>query len=107
MDKSMGQLVEALAACLLCMHSVHAYVEHMRFLLHFPDASVLKPACCLQELSIYGKLRKVSNCGPVSMFRSLLVTWKGRYPPHVIAQRVKDFFRYVMHTLCSDTHTLI
>ena len=50
--------------------------------------------CIPQELSIYGKLRKVSNCGPVSMFRSLLVTWKGRYPPHVIAQRVKDFFRY-------------
>lgn len=46
------------------------------------------------ELSIYGKLRKVSNCGPVSMFRSLLVTWKGKYPPHVIAKRVKDFFRY-------------
>ena len=47
----------------------------------------------LQELSIYGRLRKVSNCGPVSMFRSLLVTWKGQYPPHVIAKRVKDFFR--------------
>ena len=47
----------------------------------------------LQELSIYGKLRKVSNCGPVSMFRSLLVTWKGKYPPHVISKRVKDFFR--------------
>ena len=50
---------------------------------------------CLQELSIYGKLRKVSICGPVSMFRSLLVTWKGKYPPHVIAKRVKDFFRFV------------
>lgn len=49
--------------------------------------------CELQELSIYGKLRKVSNCGPVSMFRSLLVTWKGKYEPHVIAKRVKDFFR--------------
>lgn len=50
----------------------------------------------LQELSIYGKLRKVSNCGPVSMFRSLLVTWKGKYPPHVISKRVKDFFRLVI-----------
>ncbi len=49
----------------------------------------------MQELSIYGKLRKVSNCGPVSMFRSLLVTWKGKYEPHVIAKRVKDFFRLV------------
>lgn len=50
----------------------------------------------LQELSIYGKLRKVSNCGPVSMFRSLLVTWKDKYPPHVISKRVKDFFRWVI-----------
>ena len=30
----------------------------------------------LQELGIYGKLRKVHNCGPVSMFRALLVEWK-------------------------------
>ena len=30
----------------------------------------------LQELGIYGKLRKVQNCGPVSMFRALLVEWK-------------------------------
>lgn len=55
--------------------------------------SVSGLSCELQELSIYGKLRKVSNCGPVSMFRSLLVTWKGKYEPHMIAKRVKDFFR--------------
>ena len=30
----------------------------------------------LQELGLYGKLRKVQNCGPVSMFRALLVEWK-------------------------------
>lgn len=30
----------------------------------------------LQELGIYGKLRKVQNCGPMSMFRALLVEWK-------------------------------
>ncbi len=30
----------------------------------------------LQELGIYGKLRKVQNCGPMSMFRALLVAWK-------------------------------
>ena len=59
----------------------------------FDPGSYVVPSLTLQELSIYGKLRKVSNCGPVSMFRSLLVTWKGKYPPHVIAKRVKDFFR--------------
>eukprot|EP00891_Asterochloris_glomerata_P006489 jgi/Astpho2/6489/e_gw1.00096.52.1_t len=47
-----------------------------------------------EELGIYGKLRKVQNCGPMSMFRALLVEWKGRYEPTLIAQRVKDFFKY-------------
>jgi NH3-dependent NAD+ synthetase len=31
-----------------------------------------------EELSIYGRLRKLSRCGPVSMFRRLLVLWKDR-----------------------------
>ncbi|CAL8465594.1 g5130 [Coccomyxa elongata] len=47
-----------------------------------------------EELGIYGRLRKIGRCGPVSMFRRLLVEWQGRYPPLVIAQRVKDFFKY-------------
>ena len=31
-----------------------------------------------EELSIYGRLRKLSRCGPVSMFGQLLVLWKDR-----------------------------
>ena len=31
-----------------------------------------------EELSIYGRLRKLSRCGPVSMFSQLLVLWKDR-----------------------------
>ena len=31
-----------------------------------------------EELGIYGRLRKVAHCGPVSMFRRLLVEWRGR-----------------------------
>ena len=31
-----------------------------------------------EELGIYGRLRKVERCGPVSMFRRLLVEWRGR-----------------------------
>lgn len=31
-----------------------------------------------EELGIYGRLRKLSRCGPVSMFSQLLVLWKDR-----------------------------
>lgn len=31
-----------------------------------------------EELGIYGRLRKLSRCGPVSMFRRLLVLWRDR-----------------------------
>ena len=31
-----------------------------------------------EELGIYGRLRKLSRCGPVSMFRHLLVLWQDR-----------------------------
>ncbi|KAL6768958.1 NIC13 [Auxenochlorella protothecoides x Auxenochlorella symbiontica] len=47
-----------------------------------------------EELSLFGNLRKVSRCGPVAMFRSLLSTWRSRYPAPVIADKVKHFFRY-------------
>ena len=30
------------------------------------------------ELGIFGTLRKVSRCGPVSMLRHLLVAWRDR-----------------------------
>lgn len=50
------------------------------------------------ELSLYGALRKVSRLGPVSMFRSLLVTWGDSYSPSEIAAKVKHFFRsYAMN----------
>jgi NAD+ synthase (glutamine-hydrolysing) len=45
------------------------------------------------ELSIYGKLRKVSRCGPVTMFVKLLEVWS-HLTPLVIADKVKRFFKY-------------
>jgi NAD+ synthase (glutamine-hydrolysing) len=45
------------------------------------------------ELSMFGRLRKVARCGPVSMFRSLMVTWRDVHSPAVIAEKVKHFFR--------------
>lgn len=46
-----------------------------------------------EELGMYGRLRKVARCGPVSMFRTLLGTWRGLYPASTIAAKVKHFFR--------------
>lgn len=31
------------------------------------------------ELSLFGRLRKVARCGPVSMFQQLLALWRDRY----------------------------
>ena len=45
-----------------------------------------------QELGIYGRLRKISRCGPVLMFRQLLVLWRDRYDAATIAQRVKVMY---------------
>jgi NAD+ synthase (glutamine-hydrolysing) len=46
------------------------------------------------ELSIFGRLRKISRCGPVSMLRSCLQLWQGLHSPLVIATKVKAFFRF-------------
>lgn len=46
-----------------------------------------------QELGMYGRLRKVARCGPVLMFRRLLVMWRDTHTPAVIAEKVQTFFR--------------
>eukprot|EP00794_Sanderia_malayensis_P011791 gene11791-13011_t len=45
------------------------------------------------ELSWFGKLRKVYACGPYSMFMKLLGEWGGWMSPTAIADKVKLFFR--------------
>jgi len=45
------------------------------------------------ELSAFGRLRKVERCGPVSMFERLVHTWKHLSPTEV-AGKVKRFFYY-------------
>ncbi|XP_028649625.1 glutamine-dependent NAD(+) synthetase isoform X1 [Erpetoichthys calabaricus] len=45
------------------------------------------------ELSMYGKLRKISKCGPYSMFCKLIHTWREAYSPAQVAAKVKYFFR--------------
>eukprot|EP00475_Leptophrys_vorax_P032561 TRINITY_DN5040_c0_g1_i1.p1 TRINITY_DN5040_c0_g1~~TRINITY_DN5040_c0_g1_i1.p1 ORF type:complete len:716 (+),score=148.75 TRINITY_DN5040_c0_g1_i1:37-2148(+) len=45
------------------------------------------------ELSIFGRLRKVYRCGPVAMYERLRHTWK-HLSPTVVAEKVKRFFYY-------------
>ena len=45
------------------------------------------------ELDIYGRLRKVSKSGPLSMFERLLYIWPDM-PAREIARKVKTFFYY-------------
>lgn len=47
-----------------------------------------------EELGVYGRLRKMARCGPVSMLRKLLVTWQDRFTPTEISAKVQAFFRY-------------
>eukprot|EP00798_Chlamydomonas_sp_ICE-L_P005201 gene5201-18428_t len=47
-----------------------------------------------QELSEYGRLRKISQLGPVSMYRQCLRLWRDRLSPAAIAAKVQTFFRF-------------
>jgi NAD+ synthase (glutamine-hydrolysing) len=46
-----------------------------------------------QELSVFGRLRKLYRCGPVSMYERLRHTWN-HLSPLVVAEKVKRFFYY-------------
>ena len=46
------------------------------------------------ELSVFGRLRKISRYGPVSMLRACLQLWQGLHTPLAIATKVKAFFRF-------------
>jgi len=44
-----------------------------------------------EELSRFGRLRKLERCGPVSMFEKLVHEWH-HLPPREVAEKVKRFF---------------
>nr|CAB3264188.1 glutamine-dependent NAD(+) synthetase [Phallusia mammillata] len=62
------------------------------------------------ELSVFGKLRKVALCGPYGMFTKLVQLWKQTYSPRQVAEKVKHFFytysinRHKMTTLTPAMH---
>jgi NAD+ synthase (glutamine-hydrolysing) len=45
------------------------------------------------DLSLFGRLRKMSYCGPVSMFHAAMRLWHTHMSAAEVAQRVKFFFR--------------
>ncbi|XP_071942209.1 glutamine-dependent NAD(+) synthetase-like isoform X2 [Antedon mediterranea] len=45
------------------------------------------------ELSLFGRLRKMSLCGPYSMFLKLVQKWSDVFTPSQVAEKVKHFFR--------------
>lgn len=47
-----------------------------------------------EELSVYGRLRKIFRCGPVSMFKNLCYKWGATLTPSEVADKVKHFFKY-------------
>jgi NAD+ synthase (glutamine-hydrolysing) len=58
-----------------------------------------------EELSYFGRLRKLYRCGPVSMFRKLRVIWS-HLSPMEVAVKVKRFFFYYSvnrHKMCTIT----
>ena len=46
-----------------------------------------------EELGLFGRLRKLGRCGPVSMFERLVRLWADLEPAEV-AEKVKHFFRH-------------
>ncbi|KZT07503.1 glutamine-dependent NAD(+) synthetase with GAT domain-containing protein [Laetiporus sulphureus 93-53] len=62
------------------------------------------------ELSVFGRLRKVEKCGPYSMFTKLVHEWGSVLSPVQIADKVKRFFfeyarnRHKMTTLTPSYH---
>jgi len=63
-----------------------------------------------EELSVFGRLRKVEKCGPYGMFTKLVQEWGSRLSPLQIAVKVKHFFfeyarnRHKMTTLTPAYH---
>lgn len=45
------------------------------------------------HLTVFGRLRKISRYGPVSMFFALWRQWKDQMTVQQVAEKVKFFFR--------------
>ena len=58
------------------------------------------------ELGVFGRLRKQSRAGPVSMYNALVNRWGSTLSPRQVAEKVKRFFFYYSvnrHKMCTMT----
>jgi NAD+ synthase (glutamine-hydrolysing) len=42
-----------------------------------------------EELGLYGRLRKITRCGPVAMFRQACQVWREVHTPQQVADKVR------------------
>jgi hypothetical protein len=42
-----------------------------------------------EELGLYGRLRKITRCGPVAMFRQACQLWRESHSPQQVADKVR------------------
>ena len=69
--------------------TVLSYLSFFLFILFEQD----ELGMTYDELSVFGRLRKIEACGPFRMFCKLCDKWKDEHSPAVIADKVKHFFR--------------
>lgn len=114
--------------------SIHLGYKELKSIEKAPPSAELKPAIkgeiqkdedemgmTYDELTIFGKLRKIQRCGPVSMFKELVQQWAKGYATYStkdktlitineVAVKVKRFFRFYamnrhkMATLTPSVH---
>ncbi|KAL6764256.1 hypothetical protein V8C86DRAFT_3017388 [Haematococcus lacustris] len=59
-----------------------------------PQTDEVDMGMTYEELSVYGRLRKIARCGPVAMFLRCMDMWHDRLAPSVVAAKVKHFFTH-------------
>ncbi|KAL7418938.1 glutamine-dependent NAD(+) synthetase [Cryptotrichosporon argae] len=75
-----------------------------------PQADEVEMGMTYDELSEYGRFRKVEKCGPYGMYGKLWGKWKDTLGPREIADKVKHFWtmyainRHKMTTLTPSVH---
>lgn len=91
----------------LSYYAEHFQVTALKSILSAPPTAELEPltdgqvsqtdeadmGMTYSELSVIGRLRKISKCGPLSMFCKLVHMWRDVLSPTEVAQKVKHFFR--------------
>ncbi|KAF6262108.1 glutamine-dependent NAD(+) synthetase with GAT domain-containing protein [Scenedesmus sp. NREL 46B-D3] len=59
-----------------------------------PQSDEVDMGMTYEELGVFGRLRKVTACGPVAMFRQACQVWRDTAPPQQVADKVKHFFKF-------------